>query len=68
MFELSQRKYGLMRAIQQEQSDNGIMLMPNTNSPVLPEWGQPTEVDPSLFDQNNELKENTSDEKVDIAA
>ena len=40
MLELSQRKYGLMRAIQQEQSDNGIMLMPNTSSPVLPEWGQ----------------------------
>jgi len=68
MLELSQRKYGLMRAIQQEQSDNGIMLMPNTSSPVLPEWGQPIEIDSTLFDQSEELTGNDPDEKVDTAA
>ncbi|TEW52693.1 type II secretion system secretin GspD [Psychromonas algicola] len=70
MLELSQRKYGLMRAIQQEQSENGIMLMPNTSSPVLPEWGQPVEIDPSMFDRNRskQLKENDADEKVDTSA
>ena len=70
MLELSQRKYGLMRQIQGEQSDRGIVLMPNTDSPVLPEWGQPVEIDPILFNQNesSELEEKMAVEKVDTAA
>jgi len=51
MLELSQRKYGLMRQIQVNQSENGIQLMPYTESPVLPEWGQPVKIDPSFFDK-----------------
>jgi len=50
MLELSQRKYGLMRQIQLDQSESGIALMPYTKSPVLPEWGQPVKIDPSYFE------------------
>jgi len=54
MMELSQRKYGLIRQIQLGQSEDGIELMPNSNVPVLPEWGQPVEIDPNIFRKNQE--------------
>jgi len=49
MSELSTRKYGLMREIQQGKRDDGINLMPNTDAPILPEWGQSIEVNPDDF-------------------
>jgi len=49
MSELSTRKYGLMRAIQQERSDGGIKLMPDSEPPVLPEWGQSYEINPDDY-------------------
>jgi len=54
MMELSQRKYGLIRQIQLGQTEDGIELMPNSNVPVLPEWGQPVEIDPNMFRKNQE--------------
>jgi general secretion pathway protein D len=49
MMELSTRKYSLIRAIQENQRDGGINLMPNAVAPVLPEWGKSHEVNPDSF-------------------
>ena len=54
MQELSQRKYGLIRQIELGQTAKGIELMPNTNAPLLPEWGQPVEINPNMFNSNIE--------------
>ena len=57
MMELSQRKYGLIRQIQLEQTDQGVALMPDSNVPVLPEWGDAVEVDPDNFGNYKEDNE-----------
>ena len=49
MRELSQRKYSLMREVQLGEDEKGIALMPDSNVPLLPEWGQPVEIDPETF-------------------
>ena len=49
MSQLSRRKYGLIRAIQQGQRDGGINLMPNTDAPVLPKWGESHELNVDDF-------------------
>lgn len=49
MSKLSQRKYGLIRAVQQGQRDGGINLMPNSKVPLLPEWGQSHEINPDDY-------------------
>lgn len=46
MSNLSTRKYSLIREIQKQQRIEGINLMPNTDAPVLPEWGQSHEINP----------------------
>ena len=53
MSKLSTRKYGLIRAMQQERFDDGISLMPNTDMPILPEWGQSHEIHPADYQQTN---------------
>ncbi|MFO6424213.1 type II secretion system secretin GspD [Motilimonas sp. KMU-193] len=50
MASLSSRKYSLMRAVQLQQQEAGVNLMPNTDVPVLPEWGQSPEINPEVFD------------------
>jgi len=60
MMELSQRKYGLIRQIQLGQNEDGIELMPNTEAPVLPEWGTPVEIDPNNFTESDERSESLS--------
>ncbi|MCE0557365.1 type II secretion system secretin GspD [Motilimonas sp. E26] len=50
MASLSSRKYSLMRAVQLQQQAQGVNLMPNTDVPVLPEWGQSPEINPEVFD------------------
>jgi len=68
MMELSQRKYGLIRQIQLGQTEDGIELMPNSNVPVLPEWGQPVEIDPNMFRKNqeyNKAKQEAAQNKED---
>jgi general secretion pathway protein D len=49
MSNLSTRKYGLMRELQLGRGEDGINLMPKTNVPVLPEWGQSHEINPEHF-------------------
>ncbi|PKF61837.1 type II secretion system protein GspD [Psychromonas sp. psych-6C06] len=49
MSNLSTRKYGLMREIQLGRREDGIGLMPNTNAPVLPAWGESHEINPADF-------------------
>ncbi|MGB5444716.1 MAG: type II secretion system secretin GspD [Psychromonas sp.] len=49
MRDLSTRKYSLMRSVQQAQREDGINLMPNSNPPLLPEWGQSHEIDLDYF-------------------
>ena len=46
---LSRRKYQLIRDIQQGQRANGINLMPNSDAPILPEWGHSHEINPDDF-------------------
>lgn len=46
---LSKRKYQLIRKVQQGQRESGINLMPNTQAPVLPEWGHSHEINPDDF-------------------
>ena len=46
---LSRRKYQLIREIQQGQRENGINLMPNSDAPILPEWGHSHEINPDDF-------------------
>ena len=47
------RKYNYFRALQIEQQQNGINLMPNTSVPVLEEWSQ----DAYVPDEVNDLLE-----------
>lgn len=57
MAELSTRKYGLMRKVQQAQQEKGINLMPNSTVPMLPAWGESHEIDPNNFSlQKDKLK------------
>lgn len=49
MRSLSTRKYTLIREIQKKQREEGINLMPNTDAPVLPEWGKSHEINPDSF-------------------
>lgn len=68
MMELSQRKYGLIRQIQLGQTAQGIELMPNTDAPVLPEWGQSHEIDPDGFRKNKENNEKRAEQEAAAAA
>ncbi|WP_022939992.1 type II secretion system secretin GspD [Psychromonas hadalis] len=56
MSSLSMRKYGLIRAIQLRHREGGINLMPNTDAPVLPEWGQSHEINPADFFTEKDLE------------
>jgi general secretion pathway protein D len=56
MSSLSTRKYGLIREIQLGKREGGINLMPNTNAPVLPEWGKSHEINPASFLSKEDLK------------
>jgi general secretion pathway protein D len=48
MNEVSQRKYNYMRAQQLSAQDDGIKLMPNTDKPEMPVWGQDRELPPEI--------------------
>lgn len=65
MMELSQRKYGLIRQVQLGQGEDGIALMPDSNVPVLPEWGQPVEIDPNKFMKNKEANQKKADAELE---
>ena len=61
MRELSKRKYSLMRDVQLGEDEKGLALMPDSNMPLLPEWGQSVEIDPDTFMSHPEV---FSDEEV----
>lgn len=61
MSKLSTRKYGLIRDIQKEQREGGINMMPNSNAPVLPEWGQSHEILPEDFISGSGNKSTTEE-------
>jgi general secretion pathway protein D len=64
MAELSMRKYGLIRAVQLGKDEDGIILMPNTNSPVLPKWGESHEIRPDQYISKDKKRE--KDEKKQL--
>jgi len=64
MAELSMRKYGLIRAVQLGKDEDGIILMPNTDSPVLPEWGQSHEIKPNQYLSDEEKEKAAEDKKL----
>lgn len=45
---ISGRKYNYFRALQLEQEDRGINLMPNSSIPVLPEWNMNDHIAPEV--------------------
>ncbi|WP_312018340.1 type II secretion system secretin GspD [Shewanella surugensis] len=45
---ISGRKYNYFRALQLEQDDRGINLMPNSSVPVLPEWSMSDYIAPEV--------------------
>lgn len=55
MNEVSQRKYNYMRAQQLAEQDNGIKLMPDTDKPAMPVWGQERELPPEIQKKLDEM-------------
>lgn len=47
---ISHRKYNFIRAEQLKRQAEGIPLMPNTDTPVLPEWNDALELPPTFED------------------
>ena len=67
MSELSTRKYSLIRSVQQEHREKGINLMPDSYSPVLPEWGKSRQINPNDFSfskENNKVEKNETNKSV----
>jgi general secretion pathway protein D len=51
------RKYNYFRAIQLEQQERGINLMPNSDVPILEEWNQSEYLPPEVNDILERYKE-----------
>ncbi|ASK67509.1 Pullulanase secretion envelope pulD [Shewanella putrefaciens] len=51
------RKYNYFRALQLEQQERGVNLMPNTQVPILEEWNQSEYVPPEVNDILDRYKE-----------
>jgi general secretion pathway protein D len=56
MNEVSQRKYNYMRAQQLTEQDNGIKLMPDTDKPEMPVWGQERDLPPEIQKKLDEME------------
>jgi general secretion pathway protein D len=65
MTQLSRSKYNYMRALQLEQQDAGIPLMPSAAAPELPEWDESLELPPTFeeFFKTQGEKDNQEDEQ-----
>ncbi len=48
MNEVSQRKYNYMRAQQLNKQENGVSLMPETDTPEMPVWGKEKTLPPEI--------------------
>ncbi len=58
---ISHRKYNYMRAEQLKRQADGIPLMPNTESPTLPQWNESLVLPPSFEDYLMEKDKQTND-------
>ncbi|WP_306519274.1 type II secretion system secretin GspD [Rheinheimera sp.] len=63
MNEVSQRKYNYMRAQQLSAQDDGIKLMPNTDKPEMPVWGQDRTLPPEIQQKLDAIDPLKQDEK-----
>ncbi len=66
MSEVSQRKYNYMRATQLNQQADGIDLMPKTDAPAMPVWGQERELPAEIqqrLDQIDPLKQQSKSQE-----
>jgi general secretion pathway protein D len=61
MSQLSHRKYNYIRAKQLKRQSDGVTLMPNTRTPVLPNWDDSLSLPPT-FEEFLSREENTDDE------
>jgi len=50
--------------VQLGKDEDGIILMPNTDSPVLPEWGQSHEIKPNQYLSDEEKEKAAEDKKL----
>jgi general secretion pathway protein D len=66
MDEISRHKYELIRDIQQAQRKSGINLMPNSDAPVLPEWGHSHEINPDDFISVQNVKAAEEQAKLEV--
>ena len=62
MNKISNRKYNFIRAQQLQRQSEGISLMPNTETPVLPEWNDALALPPN-FEEYLQKKEQDSKDK-----
>ncbi|EKE85220.1 type II secretion system secretin GspD [Idiomarina xiamenensis] len=46
--DISQRKYNYMRAVQLDRRSRGVSLMPNTDTPVMPDWDNALSLPPGF--------------------
>ncbi|WP_087023276.1 type II secretion system secretin GspD [Thaumasiovibrio subtropicus] len=54
---ITQRKYNYIRAEQLYKQEQGLRLMPNTDTPVLPEYGQDIDLPPEVKAFMSQLKD-----------
>ncbi len=64
---LSNRKYSLIRAHQLLQQEDGVELMPNTDVPVLPKYGEEEKLSPEIQRYLNEQDEKSSKRLEDLS-
>ncbi|RUO80301.1 type II secretion system protein GspD [Idiomarina tyrosinivorans] len=55
--EISNDKYNYMRALQLDRRARGVSLMPNTDTPVMPEWNEKLALPPSFREYMDKQQE-----------
>ena len=63
MNQISQRKYNYIRAEQLQLQDAGIALMPNTDRPMLPSWGNDRELPEEIRARLEQMQQEQSSQK-----
>lgn len=64
---LSNRKYSLIRAHQLLQQEDGVELMPNTDVPVLPKYGEEDKISPEIQRYLDEQDKKSSKRLEDLS-
>jgi general secretion pathway protein D len=62
MTELSHRKYNYIRAEQLKRQADGVSLMPNTQTPVMPNWDDTLSLPPTFEEYYTEKDKKSDDE------